>query len=93
MRAETLLRKLCLQEALSEDEFNSYRDKLRPDGSLPAEEIPLLLELLKQRTEHLSIEDIKAVSSLAGQDRSSTDKAGKIDEDQALRAIASKLGK
>jgi hypothetical protein len=93
MRAETLLRKLQLQEALSEDELKAYLDKLGPDGSLPPGEIPVLLELLMQRTENLSIEDIKEVSSLIGENRPSTEKAGKIDEDQAMRAIVSKLAK
>ena len=93
MRAETLLRKLRLQEALSEDELNAYLKKIGSDGLLPPMEIPSLLELMMQRTEHLSIEDIKAVSSLLGGNRPSADKAGRIDEDHAMRGIVSRLMK
>jgi hypothetical protein len=93
MRAETILRKLRLQDALSEDELQAYLIKLRPDGSLPPSEIPVLLEVMMQRTEKLSVEDIKAVSSLVGGTSPSAEKAGKIDEDQAMRAIVSKLTK
>ena len=91
MRAETLLRKLHLQGALCEDELKAYLNKLTSDGSLPLSEILILLELLAQRTENLSIEDIKAVSSLAGGNRPSAEKTRKIDENQAMRAIVSKL--
>ena len=93
MQAETLLRKLRLQEALSEDELEAYLSKLRSDGSLPPSEIPVLLELMKQRTENLSFEDIRAASSLAEGNRLSTEKSGGPDEDQATRAIVSKLTK
>lgn len=93
MRAETLLRKLRLQEALSEDELDAYLRKIGSDGSLPPMEIPSLLELMMQRTDHLSIEDIKAASSLVGGIRPSADKTGRIDEDQAMRGIISRLMK
>ena len=93
MRAETLLRKLRLQEALSEDELNAYLKKLKSDGSLPPCEIPILLELMMQRTENLSIEDIKAVSGLVGGNHPSAKKAGRMDEEHAMRAIVSKLTK
>ncbi len=93
MHAETLLRKLRLQKALSEDEFEAYLKKVRPDGTLPPGEIPNLLELMKARAEHLSFEDIRAVSSLAGSNRPSAEKAGRIDEEHAMRAIISKLTK
>jgi hypothetical protein len=93
MRAETLLRKLHFQEALSEEELNAYLEKIGSDGLLPPGEIPSLLELMMQRTEHLSIEDIKAASSLVGGNSPSATKAGGINEDHAMRAIASKLAK
>ncbi len=93
MHAETLLRKLRMQEALSEDELNAYLKKVKSDGSLPISEILILLELMKQRIENVSFEDIRAVSSLAGGNRPSAEKAGKIDEELALRAIVSKLTK
>lgn len=93
MHAETMLRKLCLQEALSEDELNAYLKKVKSDGSLPTSEILILLELMTQRIEKVSVEDIRAVSSLAGGNRPSAEKAGKIDEEHALRAIVSKLTK
>jgi hypothetical protein len=93
MRAETLLRKLHFQEALSEDELNAYLKKVKSDGTLPPSEILILLELMKQRIENVSVEDFQAVSSLAGGNRPSAEKAGKIDEEHALRAIVSKLPK
>jgi hypothetical protein len=93
MRAETLLRKLHFQEAISEDDLKAYLDKIGSDGSLPSGEVPSLLELIKQRIEKVSIEDIKAVSSLVCGDRPSTGNAGKIDENQAMRVIVSKLKK
>ena len=93
MHAETMLRKLRLQEALSEDELNAYLKKVKSDGSLPTSEILILLELMTQRIEKVSVEDIRAVSSLAGGNRPSAEKAGKIDEEHALRAIVSKLTK
>jgi hypothetical protein len=92
MHAETLLRKLRFQEALSEDELNAYLKKVKSDGSLPASEILILLELMKQRIENVSIEDITAVR-LAGGNRPSAEKAGKGNEERALRAIVSKLKK
>jgi hypothetical protein len=92
MHAETLLRKLRLQEALSEDELNAYLKKVKSDGSLPTSEILILLELMKQRIENVSVEDITAVR-LAGGNRPSAEKAGKSDEEHALRAIVSKLKK
>jgi hypothetical protein len=46
-----------------------------------------------QRTENLSVEDIKAGSSLVSGDQLSAEKTGKIDEDQAMRAMVSKLAK
>ena len=49
MHAETLLRKLHMQKALSEDELNAYLEKVNSDGSLPTGEILTLLELMKQR--------------------------------------------
>ena len=93
MHAETLLRKLRLQEALSEDEFNAYLKKVKSDGSLPTNEILILLELMKQRIEKVSFEDIRAVSSLAGGNHPSAEKATKSDEETALRAIVAKLTK
>jgi hypothetical protein len=93
MYAGTLLRKLRLQEALSEDELNAYLKKVKSDGSLPPSEILILLELMTQRIEKVSVEDIRAISSLAGGNRPSAEKAGKIDEEHALRAIVSKLTK
>ncbi len=93
MRAETLLRKLHFQEALSEDELNAYIKKVKSDGTLPPGELLILLELMKQRIAKVSVEDFKAVSSLAGSHRPSAEKAGKIDEQNALRAIVSKLTK
>lgn len=93
MRTETLLRKLHLRKALSEDELNAYLKKVKSDGSLPPGEILNLLELMKQRTESLSIEDIRAVSGLAGGNRRSGESAKRPDEDHALRAIVSKLKK
>jgi hypothetical protein len=56
-------------------------------------EIPSLLELMMQRTEHISIEDIKAVSSLVGGNHPSAEKSGRIDEDHAMRGIVSRLTK
>ncbi len=91
MRAETLLRKLHFQEALSDDELNTYLKKVNSDGTLPPGEILILLELMKQRIEHVLVEDFKAVSSLAG--GRSRAVAGKMDEQNALRAIVSKLTK
>jgi hypothetical protein len=93
MRAETLLRKLHFQNALSEDDFKAYLEKIGSDGSFPPAEIPSLLELIMQRMEKVSIEDIKAVSSLVGGDPLSTGNAGKIDENHAMRAIVSRLKK
>ena len=93
MNAETLLRKLHLQKALSDDELKAYLNKVRSDGSLPPSEIPILFELMKHRTENLSFDDIRALSSLAGGNRPSAKEAGKIDEEQAMRAIVSKLTK
>ena len=92
MRAETLLRKLQFQKALSEDELNAYLKKLTSDGSLPRNEILVLLEVMTQRIANVSIEDFKAVSSLAGGDRP-VEKAGKTTEGNALRAIVTKLSK
>jgi len=91
MRAETLLRKLHFQEALSDDELNAYLEKVNSDGTLPPGEILILVELMKQRIEHVLVEDFKAVSSLAG--ARSRAVAGKMDEQNALRAIVSKLTK
>ncbi|MDR3489122.1 MAG: hypothetical protein P4M05_30010 [Bradyrhizobium sp.] len=93
MHTETLLRKLRLQKALSEDELNAYLKKVKSDGSLPPGEILILLELMMQRTECLSIEDIKAVSGLVGGNCRSGENAKKCDEDDAMRAIISKLKK
>lgn len=93
MRAETLLRKLRFQEALSEEELNAYLKKVKSDGSLPPDEILNLLGLMEQRTENLSVEDIKAAASLAGGNYPSAEKAGRIDEQHAMRAIVSKLTK
>jgi hypothetical protein len=93
MRAETLLRKLRLQEALSEDELTAYLGKLEADGSLPPGEALTLLETVGQRTAKLSVDDIRAVASLAGGPGSSTDKAGTCGEDRSIRAIISKLAK
>jgi hypothetical protein len=93
MHAETLLRKLRLKEALSEDELEAYLKKLRSDGSLPPDEIPKLLELMTHRTENLLMEDIREMSSLAGGNPPSSEKAGRIDEEHAIRAIVSKLTK
>jgi hypothetical protein len=56
-------------------------------------EIPGLLELMMQRTEHISIEDIKAVSSLVGGNEPSAEKTGRINEDHAMRGIVSRLTK
>jgi hypothetical protein len=92
MRAETLLRKLRLQEALCEDELTTYLGKLKPDGSLPPSDALILLEMLGQRTARLSIEDIKAVSSLVSGNCPSTNETG-FDEGQAKRAIISNLSK
>ena len=92
MRAETLLRKLHFQKALSDDELNAYLKKVNSDGTLPSGEIVILLELMKQRVENVTVEDFKAVSSLAG-GRPSVEKAGKMAEQNALRAIVSKLTK
>jgi hypothetical protein len=78
MHAETLLRKLRLQEALSEDELNAYLKKVKSDGSLPTSEILILLELMKQRIENVSIEDIRVVSSLAGGNRPQRKKREKL---------------
>lgn len=91
MRAETLLRKLHFQTALSDDELNWYLKKVKSDGTLPPGEILILLELMKQRVEYVSVDDFKAVSSFAGAHRPSA--AGKMDEQNALRAIVSKLTK
>jgi len=91
MHAETLLRKLRLQEALSETELNAYLEKVMSDGSLPPNEIPNLLELLMQRTEKITVEDIKAVSSLVGGNHISAGNAGKLVEEHAIRTIVSKL--
>ncbi len=91
MRAETLLRKLHFQRALSDDELNGYLKKVKSDGTLPPGEILILLELMKQRVEYVSVDDFKAVSSLAGAHHPSV--AGKMDEQNALRAIVSKLTK
>jgi hypothetical protein len=91
MRAETLLRKLHFQKALSDDELNAYLKKLNSDGTLPPGEILILLELMKQRVENVTVEDFKAVSSVAGDHRPSV--AGKMHEQNALRAIVSKLAK
>jgi hypothetical protein len=93
MHAETLLRKLRLQEALSEDELDAYLKKVKSDGALPISEVLILFELMKQRMENVSFDDIGALSRLAGGTRSSAEKAGKSDEEHALRAIVSKLTK
>ena len=93
MHADTLLRKLHLQQALSDDELKGYLEKLGPDGSLQRSEIPALLELMMQRTEKLSIDDIKAVSSLACGDQACVEQSGNGAEDQAMRTIISKLSK
>lgn len=45
MHAETMLRKLRLQEALSEDELNAYLKKVKSDGALPISEVLVLFEL------------------------------------------------
>lgn len=90
MRVETLLRKLHLQEALSDDELNAFLEKIGPDGLFPPDEIPILLAAAMQRPERLSIEDIKAVSGLACGEAPAAEK-GK--EDMALREIVSKLSK
>jgi hypothetical protein len=92
MRAETLLRKLRLQEALCEDELTTYLGKLKADGSLAPTDALILLELLGQRTKRLSVEDIKAVSSLASGNCPSTNEAN-FDEGQVKRAIVSNLSK
>lgn len=93
MRAETLLRKLEFQKALSEDELSAYLKKLTADGSLPPSEILVLLELMTQRIANVSVEDFKAASSLAGGNRPSAEKAGQTTEGNALRAMVSKLSK
>lgn len=93
MQAETLLRKLHLQKALSEDELQAYLKKMRSDGSLSPNEIPTLLELMMNRTEKISVEDIKEISALACGNRPSSEKAGRMDEDHAMRTIVSKLTK
>ena len=91
MRAEMLLRKLQFQKAaLSETELDAYLKKVKSVGSLPSGEILILLELMKQRIAKVSVEDFKAVSSLAGADHPS---AGKNVEGNELRAIVSKLAK
>jgi hypothetical protein len=93
MNAETVLRKLHFYKALSDGELEAYLNKVRSDGSLPPSEILTLLELMTSRTESLPLECIKEVSSLAGGTRQSVEKAGKIDEERAMRAIVSKLTK
>ena len=93
MNAETVLRKLHFHKALSDDELKVYLNKVRSDGSLPPSEIPILLELMRHRTENLPFACIKELSILAGGNRHSAEKAGIIDEEQAMRAIASKLTK
>ncbi len=93
MNAGTLLRKFRLQEALSEDELNAWLAKLSPDGSLPSSEIPILLELMMQRTERLSVEDIRAVAGLASRNGGPVEKGGRDQAEQAMRAIVSKLTK
>ena len=93
MNAGTLLRKLRLQEALSEDELNAYLAKLKPDGSLPSSEVPVLLELMTQRTDRLSVEDIRAVAGLVDGNCDTGEKAGGDEANQAMRAIVSNLTK
>lgn len=92
MRAETLLRQLHLQMALSDQELEAYLIKLGPDGALPPSEIPILLELMTSRSEKLSFDCIRELSSLAGGKGPSAN-AGKIDENQVVRTLASKLAK
>ena len=92
MAAETLLRSLHLQKALSDDELATYLAALRSDGSLPPSEIPILLELMTQRSEKLSFDCIRELSSLAG-GNSPPANAGKIDESQVMRKLVSKLAK
>ena len=92
MRAETLLRQLHLQKALSDDELTAYLAALRSDGSFPPDEIPVLLELMTHRSENLSFDCIRELSGLVGGNGLSAD-TGKIDEDCAMRAIVSKLAK
>jgi hypothetical protein len=92
MRAETLLRQLHLQKALSDDELTAYLAAFRADGSLPPGEIPVLLELMAQRSENLSFNCIRELSSLAGAKDLSAN-AVKINEDHAIRSIVSKLAK
>ena len=93
MRAETLLRKLHLQKALSDDEFEAYLNTLNSDGSLPPREITILLELMMHRTENLSFDCIRDLSSFGGGNGVSAKNAGKIDEERAMRAMVSKLTK
>jgi hypothetical protein len=90
MRADTLLRKLQFQKALSEDELNAYLEKVEADGSLPPSEMLILLEMMTQRIANVSIEDFKAVSNLAG---ANCPTGGKAVEDNAMRALVSKLVK
>jgi hypothetical protein len=92
MRAETLLRQLHLQKALSDDELTAYLAALTSDGSLPPSEIPILLELMTQRAENLSFDCIRELSSLAGGKEPSAN-AGNICEERALRSLVSKLAK
>jgi hypothetical protein len=92
MRAETLLRQLHLQKALSDDELKTYLAALASDGALPPSEIPILLGLMTQRAENLSFDCIGELSSLAGGKDPSAN-AGNISEEQALRSLVSKLAK
>jgi len=92
VRAETLLRQLHLQKALSDDELKACLAALRSDGSFPPGEIPVLLELMTHRSENLSFDCIRELSGLVGGNGLSAN-AGKIDEDCAMRAIVSKLAK
>jgi hypothetical protein len=69
-----------------------YLAALRSDGLLPPSEIPILLDLMMQRSDMLSFDCIRELSSLAG-GNSPPAKAAKIDESQVMRTLASKLVK
>jgi hypothetical protein len=56
-------------------------------------ETPILIELMMKRTENLSFDCIRELSSLVGGNSPSTEKAGSIDEEQAMRSIILKLAK
>ena len=92
MHADTLLRTLHLQKALSDDELKAYLAALRSDGSLPPSEIPILFELMTSRSENLSFDCIRELSSRVGGNDPSAN-ARKIDEGQVMQAIVSKLAK